>query len=102
MKGTIMPRTRFLLVLVIAFDLYMPAALHAQEGGPPRLDRFGDPLPVGALARLGSLRFHRCSCAAYSTDGKIIVTADGDELNLWDAATSRNIRRLPLEMGRST
>src|SRR5262249_19727521 len=63
----------------------------------PRLDRFGDPLPPGVLARLGTVRFHRCGCAAYSPDGKTIATADRDEVNLWEVATSRKIRRLPLD-----
>src|SRR5262245_1304125 len=92
-----MPRTLFVLVLAIGLALQAPTAIHAQEGSTPRLDRFGDPLPVGALTRLGTLRFHRCSHAAYSPDGKIIATADSDEVNLWDVATSKKIRRLPLQ-----
>ena len=92
-----MPRTFLLSVLAIELALLAPVTTRAQEGGTPRLDRFGDPLPAGALTRLGTLRFHRCDCAVYSPDGKTIAIGDRDEVNLWDAATSRNIRRLPLE-----
>ena len=86
-------RTPVLLVLALELALHFPTALRAQD----RRDRFGDPLPIGALVRLGTLRFHRCDSAAYSPDGKTIATADSDELNLWDTATSRRIHRLPLE-----
>ncbi len=96
-----MPRTLLLLVLALEPALHGPDAIQAQEPDAPRLDRFGDPLPAGVLARLGTVRFHRCSCAAYSPDGKIIATADSDEVNLWDVATSKKIRRLPLEDRRS-
>jgi WD40 repeat protein len=93
-----MPGKLFLsLVLATELALLAPTAVRAQEGNPPRLDRFGDPLPAGALARLGTLRFHRAECAAYSPDGRTIATADRDEVNLWDAATSKKIRQLPLE-----
>jgi WD40 repeat protein len=89
-----MPRTLVLSAVAVALTLPAPAPVRAQEASAPRLDRFGDPLPVGALARLGTVRFHRCRCAAYSPDGKVIATADGREVNLWDVATSKKIRQL--------
>jgi WD40 repeat protein len=92
-----MPGTLLLSVLALELALQVPPVTGAPEGGTPRLDRFGDPLPAGALARLGTSRFHRCNCAAYSPDGKVIAAGDSDEVNLWDAATSRVIRRLPLD-----
>ena len=62
-----------------------------------RLDHFGDPLPVDAVTRLGTVRFHHCNCAAYSPDGKTIATADSEEVNLWEVATSKKICQLRLE-----
>jgi WD40 repeat protein len=94
-QGGIMPRTLLLLALAIDLFLHAPSAIQAEEATPVRLDRFGDPLTSGVLVRLGTVRFHRCGCAAYSLDGKIIVTGDGDGTYLWEAATGKKIRELP-------
>src|SRR5947209_4047616 len=90
-EGSAMPRTRLWLVL------HAPAVSHAQDKTPARLDRFGDPLPPGVVARLGTVRFHRSDCAAYSPDGKFVVTGDGDGIYFWEAATGRKLRQLPTE-----
>jgi WD40 repeat protein len=64
--------------------------------GPRRADRFGDPLPPGALLRLGTVRFQHgtfgCG-AALSPDGKVLVTGGGETLRVWDTATGRLLRR---------
>jgi WD40 repeat protein len=69
---------------------------------PPRLDANGDPVPPGILARLGSTRLRHSKsirCAVYSPDGTILATApEGHEmegLRFWDAASGKEIRRLP-------
>ena len=85
-----------------------PPAQRAGGPGPvaavvpaPRPAPAGDPLPDGALARLGTTRFAPGAVVgeiAYSPDGKLLATIDGDgELELWDAATGR--RRLAIELG---
>ncbi len=84
---------RTLMLSFLAIELIANTS-HAQQPGEPRLDRFGDPLPVGALARLGTLQFHHCTRAAYSPNGKIIATYDGHNITLWDVETSRRIREL--------
>ncbi len=64
-----------------------------------RRDRFGDPLPDGAIARLGTVRWRHgvlVFALAYSPDGKMIVTAGGGRaLVLWDTATGKEIRVFP-------
>lgn len=56
-----------------------------------RVDRIGDPLPPGALLRLGTLRFQHPDVVqdmALSPDGKTLVTIGGP-LIAWDTATAK-------------
>jgi RNA polymerase sigma factor (sigma-70 family) len=70
------------------------------------VDDFGDPLPPGAVARLGTAR-HRAANAhvAVTPDGKTVVTA-GDDLvvRTFDAATgdTKEVRRLDGPVTRHT
>jgi RNA polymerase sigma factor (sigma-70 family) len=70
----------------------------AADAGPPR-DLFGDPLPAGALARLGTVRFRQGNLVyglLLSPDGKAVVSYGGNQvITFWDAATGRAVRRLP-------
>jgi WD40 repeat protein len=69
--------------------------------GRPRLDSYGDPLPAGALARLGTARWHHPgghACAlAFSPDGKSLVSASDHLVVVWDRASGRPVRRFPIE-----
>jgi RNA polymerase sigma factor (sigma-70 family) len=73
------------------------AATPQPENKPkPVVDRFGDPLPERAIARLGTVRFRAselvCACA-WSPDGKILAAGD-NTIRLFDAATGKPIRQL--------
>ena len=77
--------------------------LRRHLGSSPKVDRHGDPLPTGALMRLGTSRYRQGSPIyriAYTPDGKSLVT-DGDDgkLRVWDPATGRVIRLLDPEAG---
>jgi WD40 repeat protein len=60
-------------------------------GAEPRLDRHGDPLPPGAVARLGTVRLRTAaSVLALTPDGKTVLTvAGGRTVGRWDADTGR-------------
>jgi WD40 repeat protein len=72
------------------------ASVLAQE---PRRDLYGDPLPPGAVARIGTVRLRtprEISRIALSADGKLLVTSDDSlPLKVWDAATGVLIREVP-------
>ncbi|MBI3407914.1 MAG: SEL1-like repeat protein [Planctomycetes bacterium] len=73
--------------------------LPALDGqGPSRGDQHGDPLPPGALARLGTERLRVKTpvvAIAFARDGKTFVTAEhSGALCLWDAATGKELRQL--------
>src|SRR5262249_55129068 len=64
--------------------------------GQARMDRFGDPLPPGAVARLGTVRFRSGGVTGivYSPDGKLLDSAgDGRVIHLWDVDTGKEVRR---------
>ncbi len=78
-----------------------PAALQkagAERGNPRRVDALGDPLPAGAVVRLGTERFRHegeATSLAYSPDGKILAAQTGrGDIILWDARTGVVRRRL--------
>jgi WD40 repeat protein len=67
---------------------------NARSEPPGRTDACGDPLPEGAVARLGTLRW-RGSFLGFTTDGRIVVWKWGD-VCLLDAASGKEVRRTPL------
>jgi RNA polymerase sigma factor (sigma-70 family) len=75
-----------------------PAEPPAAPADRPRVDRYGDPLPAGAVARIGTARLQHGDyiwSLAFSPDGKALVSTSGDgTVRLWDAATGKELRRL--------
>src|ERR1700722_1168106 len=107
--GSAMRHGFSLLVLsCFAFCPTLPAR-EVQEAAPKqagaKLDQYGDPLPEGAIARLGSPRFYHeggLVAAAFSPDGEVIVGAGiGDKgglsLRFWETASGREHSRITLE-----
>ena len=73
----------------LVLGVVLLGAGRAPAAAPPfRWDRYGDPLPPGAVARMGTRRLRHgdaVSFAAYLPDGKALVTAGRDRLvRLWD------------------
>jgi RNA polymerase sigma factor (sigma-70 family) len=72
------------------------------EGTPlskARVDLQGDPLPPGAIARLGTVRFRHedwINAFATSPDGLTLAAVAGKSLVFWDAATGRPVHRFTL------
>lgn len=63
------------------------------EAGEPKRDRFGDPLPEGAVARLGTVHAHpNATGIRYSADGRTIITTSPAVVRHWDAETGRVIK----------
>jgi len=100
-------RTRNLtaaLMLTAGLAAFAQPITSAAPGDPPapRLDTHGDPLPVGARARLGTLRWRHGAgvlFVSYSEDGKQLLTASQDgTLRLWDVENGRELRRIGKEV----
>jgi WD40 repeat protein len=81
--------------------LFLGQVLNAQTPVKPRLDALGDPLPDGAIARLGTLRFKHMpsqdptvDVVRYAPDGtKIVSLVYGQaSIRLWEADNGKEIK----------
>jgi RNA polymerase sigma factor (sigma-70 family) len=83
-------------------------AAHAPKPDPikeDRLDAFGDPLPDGAEARLGTTRLSVGDVVfdfAFAPDGRTLAAAGDGCVLAWDPATGKTIRRLQVPGGSPT
>src|SRR5437867_2626925 len=82
--------------------LFLAASAHAQDNAA-RLDAYGDPLPDGAAARLGTARFRTgwvTNASVLSPDGKTFAVAlPGRTLQLIDAASGKKTRQIGVPKG---
>src|SRR6266508_1095436 len=71
-----------------------------------RNDSFGDPLPKGAIARLGTIRWkgsERIGAIAISPDGKLLVAACSDgHMRLWEFPSGVLLRRFDMPVSDGT
>jgi WD40 repeat protein len=72
------------------------------KGAEPRTDRYGDGLPEGTVARMGSVRLRSLSyraTGAFSPDGKVLAVcasgAFGGAIVLWAVPSGKELRRFP-------
>jgi WD40 repeat protein len=83
------------LIRAAAVALALPLLAIGQEA-PPASDVYGDRLPAGAIARLGTIRLRHGSslqAVAFSPDGKTLATAGTDDtIRIWDVATGKEVK----------
>jgi WD40 repeat protein len=116
MINTWMKTTALMLLLVSLASVWMtlPIAktlgrqadaatpVKVPPGLPPagKADLHGDPLPSGAVARMGTLRlYHGAYEVAYSADGKFLVSSSTGDIQIWDAANGRELHRIEVGYG---
>jgi RNA polymerase sigma factor (sigma-70 family) len=110
------------LLTLMSLTLFGSAAMllggysdpHASMNSAPPLgdrravavDPQGDPLPTGAVARLGTVRWRHgntASFVAFMPDGKGLLSGGEDATaRLWDVATGQELRRFKLTPHRGT
>jgi WD40 repeat protein len=85
------------------------AAFLAAGAAPPGSgkggkDLFGDPLPLGASVRLGTVRFRHGDNKwisifriAFSKDGQELLSVGDGSVRVWDSRTGRLVRSLPTD-----
>lgn len=94
------------LVGLFATFVMIGAPAESRAQAPPagaRVDRYGDPLPTGAVLRLGTIRYRQDTPIyriAYTPDGRHFLTDGRDSIiRVWDAATGRIVRRIDPDVG---
>lgn len=92
---TPMPRTLPIIGLLLVGSSLAPADELAPPPREVRVDRYGDPLPEGAMARLGTTRFRHVGARSlsFTSDGSRFVTWHSyyRTIHVWDAATGNRV-----------
>lgn len=69
----------------------------SQEQERRRVDLAGDPLPEGAIARMGTMRFRHgntVSSLTFLQEGRSLLASDWSGIYVWDARTGGQLRRI--------
>jgi WD40 repeat protein len=113
-RGAIMVRTTLKgsALVVALYALAAGASWVASDALPAkplpdkqtRLDFYGDPLPPGALARLGTVRLrHKSAHVVFAADGKSLISVGVDrQVRFWDVTTGKQVRCTPLRRLKGT
>jgi WD40 repeat protein len=67
---------------------------------PPNVDQFGDPLPQGAVARLGSSRWRPgggAQIVRFQPGGSLLTVSDNLVVQEWEANTGRELHHIDLQ-----
>jgi WD40 repeat protein len=90
-------------VPVPAVTAVATAPLEPERPARERRDQYGDLLPAGAVARLGTQRFRHgglTTAVAFAPDGKSLLTMGNDGLCTWEIHTGNLLARLPNQKDR--
>ena len=82
----------FIRALFLAAAIGFTGAVLCEE---PKLDNYGDPLPRGAVQRLGTIRFQAVGGFDWMPDGKSLVAVCDGRIWFWDIADGRPLKSLP-------
>ena len=87
--------SRFQFRLLIVMVIPVVAGYRSASAESPRLDCYGDPLPPGAVARLGSLRLLCTGNVAnviFTPDGQLVAALlENGKSQFWEVATGRAV-----------
>ncbi len=97
-----MDRIRSLTVALFGACCLLGETSHGAEPVKPRLDRNGDELPDGALARYGTMRLHHATLVvnvAFSRDGKQLVSISDEDkaVRVWEVPSGKLLFRVPVQ-----
>jgi WD40 repeat protein len=90
----------FRALLTIAAFVFLASPQDAQTADKPRTDALGDPLPDGAIARLGTLRLKHAPATGATIDGALVspdgskivtIVSSAGSIHVWDAASGKEI-----------
>jgi WD40 repeat protein len=97
-----LPAACLTLLLTATISVRPGHAAGPADDGPARVDRQGDPLPAGAIARLGTIRWRQplrdgsgFARVSFSPDGKTLISTGDCGLCLWDVSTGKQLSWSP-------